>query len=165
MTYFNLIVFFWSVLLTASYKTTQQRKVYKCAREHHHMMRVVVVKDAKHKRTEERDEKNDRMKKSDRGKQQQLIEGACIERFFSVREWRSFLRDERQAEDVVFLRFRCSNNPFLFSTTEAETQQVDKIWPSSVIGTRSLITTTILTTNKRKIKNTKQKENNTTLLQ
>jgi hypothetical protein len=45
-------------------------------------MRVVVVKDAKHKRKEERDEKNDRMKKSDRGKQQQLIEGACIERFF-----------------------------------------------------------------------------------
>jgi hypothetical protein len=80
--------------------------------------------------------------------------------------WRSFLRDERQAEDVVFLRFRCSNNPFLFSTTEAETQQVDNIWPSSVIRTRSLITTTttILTTNNREKKYREKKENNTTLL-
>jgi hypothetical protein len=77
------------------------------------------------------------------------------------------LRDERQAEDVVFLRFRCSNNPFLFSTTEAETQQSRQ---DLAIGTRSLIitTTTILTTNKgereRKKSTKKKKENNTTLL-
>ena len=63
--------------------------------------------------------------------------------FFSVCEWRRFLRDERQAEDVVFLRFRCSNNPSPFSIAEAETQQDDKIWPSS--ATRNLTTTTLLT--------------------
>jgi hypothetical protein len=78
-----------------------------------------------------------------------------------------FLRDERHAEDVVFLRFRCSNNPSLFSTTEAETQQVDKIWPSSSIVTRNLTTTTtttILTAKKKNKKRTKKKEKNTALL-
>jgi len=66
--------------------------------------------------------------------------------------WRSFLRDERQAEDVVFLRFRCSNDPSLFSTTEAETQQVDKISLSSAIVTRNLTTTTTILTTKKKNK-------------
>ena len=106
-----------------------------------------------------KEERENEEKKCDRGKQQQqLIEGARFSFGARVACWRSFLRDERQAEDVVFLRFRCSNDPFLLSTTEAETQQVDKIWPSSVIRTRSLITTTtILTTNNREKKISRKK--------
>jgi hypothetical protein len=100
------------------------------------------VEDVKY---EER--KKERERKNVRRKQQQLIEGARRRRIFfrDVSDaLAQFFARRTSDEDVVFLRFRCSNSLPLFPIVDAEIQLVEKIWLSP--------TTAILTTTKKKKK-------------
>ncbi len=93
------------------------------AREHHHMSRAVEeVKYKERRKEKERKKRPRKTAAADQGSARKTVffrdVSDALAQFFARRT---------SDEDVVFLRFRCSNNLPLFPTTDAEIQLVDKI--------------------------------------